>query len=276
MSKVWLITGASRGIGAEIVKAALNAGDKVIATSRNAGAVAAALSDSAKILSVTADVTVPKEVAGAVKAGLEHFGRIDVLVNNAGYALFGAAEECSADELEMAFRTNVLGLAEVTRAVLPTFRAQRSGHVFNLSSTAGLQGFPGASAYCASKFAVEGYSESLAAELNPLGIHVTIVEPGYVRTGFLSSNSAAYAEKVIADYDATAGAVRRSVQAMDGHQTSDPKKLAQAILVLADATEPPLRFTAGADAVERLEHSLILKRRDLDRWRELSLSLAHD
>lgn len=192
------------------------------------------------------------------------FGRIDVLVNNAGYGLVGALEECSAEELDAQFNTNVLGLAAVTRTVLPVIRAQKSGHIFNVSSAAGFAGYPGASSYCATKFAVEGLSEGLAHEVAPLRIKVTIVEPGYFRTGFLG------------DYDATAGAMRRGSQAMNGNQEGDPRKLAQAFLPLAAAQKPPLRFTAGRDAVEQLEQKLAARREEMMPWHELAVSLAHD
>ncbi|SET86905.1 oxidoreductase [Stigmatella erecta] len=276
MSKVWFITGATRGIGAELARAVLAAGDSVVATGRKAEAVVKALGTSDRLLVTPLDVTQPGQPEDAVRAALGKFGRIDVLVNNAGYGLVGAVEECSAEELAAQFAANVLGLAAVTRAVLPVMRAQKSGHIFNVSSSAGFAGYPGASSYCATKFAVEGLSESLAHEAAPLGIKVTIVEPGYFRTEFLTDNSAVYARKVIGDYDATAGAMRRGSRAMNGHQEGDPRKLAQAFLTLAAAQKPPLRFTAGRDAVEQLEQTLAARREEMKPWRELALSLAHD
>ncbi|AKJ01311.1 NADP-dependent 3-hydroxy acid dehydrogenase YdfG [Archangium gephyra] len=275
MSKVWFITGATRGLGAELARAALAAGHTVVATGRKPEALERALGTSERLLAVPLDVTAPGQPEAAVKAALARFGRIDVLVNNAGYGLVGALEETSADELSQQFATNVLGLAAVTRAVLPTMRAQRSGHIFNMSSAAGLAGFPGASAYCASKFAVEGLSESLSHEVAPLGIKVTLVEPGYFRTEFLTDGSAVFAQKVIADYDATAGEMRRGSRAMNGNQAGDPRKLAQALLTLSAATHPPLRFNAGTDSVALLEQLLTTRREELGRWRDLSLSLAY-
>ncbi|RJG03195.1 oxidoreductase [Noviherbaspirillum sedimenti] len=276
MSKVWLITGASRGIGAEIARAALAAGDRVVATGRNPQSVEEALGASDRLLAIGLDVTIVRQADEAVKAAIDKFGRIDVLVNNAGYALLGALEECSAEEVEAQFRTNVFGLLHVTRAVLPILRAQRSGHIFNISSLAGFYGDPGASSYCGTKFAVEGLSESLSREVAPLGIHVTIVEPGYFRTDFLSGASVNHAARVISDYDETAGKARRATAEVDGKQANDPKKLAQAFVTLTNAEKPPLRFTAGADAVELLEKSLSRKKLQLDQWRELSISFAHD
>jgi NAD(P)-dependent dehydrogenase (short-subunit alcohol dehydrogenase family) len=276
MSKVWMITGASRGIGAEIARAALAAGDKVVATGRNPGSVAEALGSSDRLLALGLDVTMEEQAREAARAAIDKFGCIDVLVNNAGYALLGALEECSAEEVEAQFRTNVFGLLHVTRAVLPAMRARRSGHIFNISSLAGFHGDPGASSYCGTKFAVEGLSESLAREVAPLGIHVTIVEPGYFRTDFLSGASVNHAARTIDDYDQTAGKARRATAEVDGKQANDPKKLAQAFVTLANAEKPPLRFTAGADAVELLEKNLARKKLQLDQWRALSSSFVYN
>jgi NAD(P)-dependent dehydrogenase (short-subunit alcohol dehydrogenase family) len=272
MNKVWFITGASRGLGAEITRAALEAGDDVVGTARNSSDVEKAQARSEHLLAVALDVTRRGAPEAAVKAALARFGRIDVVVNNAGYGLLGAVEECSEEEIKGEFDTNVLGLIAVTRAVLPTLRAQRSGHIFNISSVAGFRGDPGGSMYSASKFAVEGLSESLAAELAPLGIKVTIVEPGYFPTEFLS-RGAKFAERIIDDYDATVGQTRRMLKEYDGQQ-NDPGKLARALVTLANSADPPRRFTAGADAVQWFEEVLASRRAELDRWRALSTSLA--
>jgi NAD(P)-dependent dehydrogenase (short-subunit alcohol dehydrogenase family) len=276
MTKVWFIAGTTRGIGAEIAKAALAAGDQVVATGRDPKAVEVAFGASDKPLAVPLDVTKPGQASAAAKAAVDRFGRIDVLVNNAGYALLGALEECSPEELEAQFRTNVFGLLDVTRAVLPTLRAQKGGHIFNLSSLSGFRGDPGASSYSGAKFAVEGISESLAAEVAPLGIKVTVVEPGYFRTDFLGGSSVNYAATIIDDYDATAGGTRRATVEVNGKQANDPRRLAQAFLILANAEKPPFRFTAGADAVGYLDEILAAKRKELDQWRDLSVSLAHE
>jgi NAD(P)-dependent dehydrogenase (short-subunit alcohol dehydrogenase family) len=207
---------------------------------------------------------------------MRRFGRIDVLVNNAGYGLCGALEECSAEETLAQYQTNVFGLINVTRAALPVFRAQRAGHIVNISSVGGFYADAGISAYCGTKFAVEGLSEALAKELAPLGIHLTIVEPGYFRTDLLGADALQFAATEIDDYAETAGAVRRSVSGMHGKQEGDPRKLAQALLRIVNSSDPPLRFLAGSDAVGMFEQKLEGAKADLDRWRELSISLAYD
>lgn len=275
MSKIWFITGASRGLGSEIARAALAAGDRVVATSRSAAAVTRALGASENLLTLDLDVTQPDQSVGAVQSATDHFGRVDVLVNNAGYSLIGALEECSLEEIEAQYSTNVLGLIAVTKAVLPTMRARRSGHIFNISSMAGIRSLPGASFYCSSKFAVEGVSEGLAAEVAPFGIKLTIVEPGTFRTEFLTAASAVFSRDVIDDYAATAaGETRRFSKALNGTQLGDPAKLAQAIVLLSQEDAPPLRFAAGADAVAEVEGMLASRRDSLEARRELSLSLA--
>lgn len=276
MNKVWFITGASRGLGKAIARAALAAGHRVVAAGRNSAAVHDALGTSDQLLPVSLDVTRPGDAEAAVAQAVERFGRIDVLVNNAGYGLVGALEETTDAEFTAQFATNVFGVVAVSRAVLPVMRAQRSGHIFNISSAAGVAGFAGASAYSASKFAIEGLSEALAQEVAPLGIKLTIVEPGYFRTEFLSAASVAFAGKVIDDYDATVGAARRGAADMNGKQGGDPDKLAQALLALAAAPTPPLRFSAGEDSVGLLEHTLATKAEELAAWRHLSVSLACD
>jgi NAD(P)-dependent dehydrogenase (short-subunit alcohol dehydrogenase family) len=233
MNKVWFITGASRGLGAEIARAAIDAGYDVVATARESSAVERALGNSAHLMPVPLDVTRRGGPEQAVKAAVARFGRIDVLVNNAGCALIGAVEECTDEEVRRQLDTNLLGLLAVTRAALPTLRAQRKGHIFNVSSVAGFRGDPGGSSYSASKFAVEGLSESLASEPAPLGIRVTIVEPGYFRTEFLTNGSAHFAAHVLQDYDITAGHVRRLMKEYDGKQANDPRKLARALVTLA-------------------------------------------
>jgi NAD(P)-dependent dehydrogenase (short-subunit alcohol dehydrogenase family) len=274
--KTWLITGASRGMGAEFAKAALESGDSVIATSRSAESVTKALGSSELLLPFTLDVTQPADADKAVGAALQRFGRIDVLVNNAGYGLCGALEECSVDETLAQYQTNVFGLINVTRAALPVLRKQRCGHIVNISSVGGFHADAGVSAYCGTKFAVEGLSEALAKEVAPLGIRVTIVEPGYFRTELLAPEALQYAATEIEDYSETAGAVRRSVPTMHGKQAGDPRKLALALLRIVNSSNPPLRFLAGSDAVAVFEQKLLQARIDLDSWRDLSVSLAYD
>lgn len=274
--KTWFITGAARGLGNAVARAALAAGDNVVATGRDHSVIQTSLGHSERLLALSLDVTEPAQAVAAAASAKSHFGGIDVLVNNAGYGLIGALEEYSDMELIAQFKTNVFGLAYVTRAVLPLMRERRSGHIINISSAAGIAGFTGASAYSASKFAVEGMSEALAQEISPLGIKLTIVEAGYFRTEFLTAGSVVFAERVIGDYDDTAGMARREAQDMNGKQGGDPDKLAQALLRLTLEQSPPFRFNAGEDSVGLLEHTLASKAAELTRWRDLSLSLAHD
>ncbi|WP_031358365.1 oxidoreductase [Caballeronia sordidicola] len=270
--RVWMITGASRGMGAEITAAALAQGDAVVATARKSSAVTNALGSQPGLLAVDLDVTSESAAHQAVKLAMEHFGRIDVLVNNAGYGLAGAVEETSAEEVRSIFDTNVMGLLNVTRAVLPQMRSQRSGHVINMSSLGGYRVGAGFGVYGATKFAVEGLSEALHAELSALGIHVTVVEPGYFRTDFLDSSSAMEAENVIADYAETAGKVRVSASAFNGRQPGDPKRLAQALLTLVSAANPPLRLQLGTDALARVREKHAFVEQELKTWETLSRS----
>jgi len=271
-NRVWMITGASRGMGAEITAAALAQGDAVVATARKSSAVTNALGSQPGLLAVDLDVTSEPAAQQAVKLAMEHFGRIDVLVNNAGYGLAGAVEETSADEVRSIFDTNVMGLLNVTRAVLPQMRSQKSGHVINMSSLGGYRVGAGFGVYGATKFAVEGLSEALHAELSALGIHVTVVEPGYFRTDFLDSSSAMEAENVIADYAETAGKVRVSASAFNGRQPGDPKRLAQALLTLVSAANPPLRLQLGTDALARVREKHAFVEQELKTWETLSRS----
>ena len=273
MSKTWFITGASRGLGADIATAALKAGDNVVATGRQRSAVSDKLGpDNARLLSLALDVSDAAQARVAVAAALERFGAIDVLVNNAGYGHLGYFEETNDADIQSQYATNVFGLFNVTRAALPAMRAARKGHVFNLSSVAGYRGIETGSLYCSSKFAVEGFSESLAGELAPFGIHVTIVEPGPFRTDFLTPESLKFVAQPVADYDERRTAMRASFEQRNGSQPGDPVLLAQALVTLANAAKPPLRFTAGAMAVNGLDAKLAGMRTELDAWRELGLA----
>jgi NAD(P)-dependent dehydrogenase (short-subunit alcohol dehydrogenase family) len=272
VKRVWMITGASRGMGAEITAAALAQGDAVVATARKSSAITDALGSQPGLLAVDLDVTSESAALQAVKLAMEHFGRVDVLVNNAGYGLAGAVEESSAEEVRSIFDTNVMGLLNVTRAVLPRMRSQRSGHVINMSSLGGYQVGAGFGVYGSTKFAVEGLSEALHAELTPLGIHVTVVEPGYFRTDFLDSSSAMEARNVIADYAETAGKVRVSARAYSHRQPGDPKRLAQALLTLVSAENPPLRLQLGTDALTRIREKHAFVEQELQTWEALSRS----
>ncbi|MCX5569360.1 oxidoreductase [Kaistia nematophila] len=261
MNKTWFVTGSTRGIGAEIVKAALRQGDRVVATGRDPAAIRDAFADAGdRVLALALDVTDAAQITAAVEAAIQKFGRIDVLVNNAGYGHLGLFEETAAGDAERQFATNVFGLFNVTRAVLPVMRGQRAGHIFNLSSVAGLRGGLGGSLYCASKFAVEGFSESLVQEVAPFGIHVTVVEPGFFRTDFLDETSVRFGSNVIADYAEVSAQIRNGYRERNHQQAGDPAKLADVIVDLAGREKPPFRYAAGTDAaailaakIERLQ-----------------------
>jgi NAD(P)-dependent dehydrogenase (short-subunit alcohol dehydrogenase family) len=272
---VWFVTGASRGLGAEITREALDRGHSVIATARDVSAVLQAYPEKPDgLLAVNADVTEPGQLAAAAQAGLAKFGRIDVVVNNAGYGLVGAIEEVSDKAARALFDVNVFGVLNTLRATLPTLRAQRSGHVLNIGSVGGFATAPGVGLYGASKFALEGISEALHGELAPLGIRVTIVEPGGFRTDFLNSSSMQVEPASIVDYVAGAGPVREALIQNDGRQPGDPVKGAKAIIDVTEVSDPPLRLQLGADAADRVEAKLDLVRRELDAWRHVTLSTA--
>jgi NAD(P)-dependent dehydrogenase (short-subunit alcohol dehydrogenase family) len=274
---VWLVTGAARGMGVELVRAALDAGHRVVGTARDAAKVTAALGEHDNLLAVSLDVTDPGAAAAAVDAAVERFGRIDTLVNNAGNFYAGYFEEISDAQFRAQLETNFFGPLNVTRAVLPILRRQRSGHVVTISSTAGIIGQEFCSAYAASKFALEGWMESLRFDLAPYGISTTIVEPGFFRTELLVEGaSSIWAELSIDDYAERTEGTIAAWKSMNGQQGGDPAKLSRALVQLVALGEPPLRWIAGADAVAAVEQ----KARDLlaqaDAHRELSSSLDHD
>jgi NAD(P)-dependent dehydrogenase (short-subunit alcohol dehydrogenase family) len=274
--KVWLVTGAGRGMGTDIARAALAAGHAVVATGRNPDRVTAALGAHEDLLAVSLDVTAPASVSVAVDAAVDRFGRIDVLVNNAGNFYAGFFEEVTSEDFRAQIETNLFGPLNVTRAVLPVMRAQRAGLVVTMSSTAGITGGEFTSAYAASKFALEGWSESLTPEVAPFGIRTMLVEPGFFRTELLTEDSTRYPEPSIDDY---AERTRQTVTAwrgMNGQQGGDPAKLARALVQLADSDEPPLRWAAGADAVAAFEQKAQQLLAQADAHRDLSSSLAHD
>ena len=251
--KVWFITGAGRGMGVDIAQAALAAGHAVVATGRNTKAVADAVGEADDLLVVELDITSLASAEAAVRAALERFGRLDVLVNNAGNFYAGFFEELTPEQIERQIATNLIGPMSVTRAVLPVMRKQRSGNVVSISSTAGIVGQEFCSAYAASKFGLEGWMESLRFEIEPFGIRTTIVEPGFFRTDLLEKESTAYADLSIDDYAERTAQTRPAWEAMSGKQGGDPAKLAKALVTVVDEEEPPLRWVAGADAVETVE-----------------------
>ncbi|WP_445166800.1 oxidoreductase [Mycolicibacterium sp. Dal123E01] len=274
---VWFVTGASRGFGAEIVKQALAAGHQVVGTARDPGSVTAQFPDAGEqLLAVALDVTDEAAAAAAVAATVERFGRIDVVVNNAGRGLLSAVEEASDAAVRGVYDANVFGVLNVVRAVLPTLRAQRSGHVINLSSVGGFASSAGWGIYCSTKFALEGISEALAAEVGPLGISVTIVEPGYFRTDFLDASSLHTEFNEIDDYAETAGAVRAHAASANHNQPGDPVKAVTAILQLGASAKPPLRIQLGSDSFGVVSGKLATVAAEQEAWRELSVSTDFD
>ncbi|WP_333341214.1 oxidoreductase [Microcoleus sp. BROC3] len=269
--RTWLITGASRGLGAEMGKAVLAAGDRLIATARNQPDLQQ-FGTNKDVLVMSMDVTDEAQVKAAIATSLEKFGQIDVLVNNAGFGLLGAVEECSAEEVESVYRTNVFGLLNVTRAVLPSMRQHRSGHIINMSSIGGYRSSPGWGIYGSTKFAVEGITEALHGELAPLGIHVTVVEPGYFRTGFLDNSSLRPSAVQIPDYAQTVGKIRDVATELNYQQPGDPTKLAPAILEIVNADEPPLRLPLGTDTLQTIAEKNAYVEQETAKWRTLAES----
>jgi NAD(P)-dependent dehydrogenase (short-subunit alcohol dehydrogenase family) len=269
--RVWLVTGASRGFGRALSEAVLARGETLVATARGAEFVESFKREHPDALALRLDVTDRAQADAAVEQALERFGRLDVVFNNAGYGHFGAVEELAEDELRQQLEVNFFGVVNVTRAALPALRRQRSGHFVQMSSLNGIEAMVGGGYYCASKFAVEGLSESLAAEVAHLGIKVTIAEPGPHRTTFASAESARVADP-IEDYAESVGQAREMFADLDGSQPGDPGRAAQAILEVVDADEPPLRLALGRMAVDNIRAKLGGQLEELDRWERLSAS----
>ena len=274
--QVWLVTGAGRGMGVDIAKAARAAGHAVVATGRNPEKVSSVLGAHADLLVVALDVTDPASARAAVQAGVDRFGRIDVLVNNAGNFNAGFFEELTPEEFRAQIETTLFGPVNVTRATLPIMRVKRSGLIVTISSTAGIEGGEFLTAYAASKFGVEGWMESLSPEVAPFGIRTMLVEPGFFRTELLTPESTNYAETSIKDYTERTEQTVSAWKSMNGQQGGDPAKLADALVHLAGQDEPPLRFPAGADAVNTFENRAKLLLAQADAYRDLSSNLAHD
>ncbi|MFM0340192.1 SDR family oxidoreductase [Paraburkholderia fungorum] len=273
---VWIITGAGRGLGLDIAKAALAAGHAVVATGRDPEKINAALGDHDDLLTIKLDVTQPEDAQRVVESAIGEFGRIDVLVNNAGNFYAGFFEELSSEQVHGQIETLLFGPMNVARAVLPVMRKQRSGLLLTISSTAGIAGGMFCAAYAAAKFGIEGWIESLAPEIAPYGIRTMLVEPGFFRTELLSADSTTYAQPAIDDYAQRTKETITAWSGMDGKQGGDPAKLANAILQLAGLDEPPARFAAGADAVQTFEAKARTLLAQAEAHRELSSSLAHD
>ena len=274
--KAWLITGAGRGLGVDIAKAALAAGHAVVATGRDAAKVTAAVGDHETLLAIKLDVTRQQDAQAAVEAAVARFGRIDVLVNNAGNFFAGFFEELSPEQVRNQIETLLFGPMNVTRAALPVMRKQRSGLLLTISSTAGIAGQMFCTAYAAAKFGIEGWMESLTPEIAPFGIRTMLVEPGFFRTELLTIDSTTYAQPTIDDYAERTKEIVASWKSMDGKQGGDPAKLADALVKLVVLKEPPTRFAAGADAVQTLETKANTLLAQAQAHRELSTSLAYD
>ncbi|MFF4402457.1 SDR family oxidoreductase [Streptomyces sp. NPDC001480] len=277
MSKVILVTGAGRGLGADIAREALAAGHQVVATGRRPDEVEKALGGPQdNLLVAELDVTSLEDAEAAAQAAVDRFGRIDVLINNAGYLVAGYFEEISPAQMRQQFETNLFGPMNVTRAVLPVLRKQRAGHIITITSTAGLVGMEFTSAYAASKFAEEGWMESLRYDVEPYGIHTTAVEPGYFRTEFLVDGSPTWPELSIDDYAPRTAPRIEGIKSINGKQAGDPAKLARALLIIVDQDKPLQRFVAGADAIEAAEAKAKELLAQANASRELGDNLAYD
>jgi NAD(P)-dependent dehydrogenase (short-subunit alcohol dehydrogenase family) len=276
MNKTYFITGASRGMGVDFAKAALSAGHNVVATGRDPETVIKAIGNHERLLTARLDVTNLEEAKQAAQAAVERFGRIDVLINNAGNFFGGFFEELSPIQIRIQIETNLFGPMNVTRAVLPIMRQQHSGLVISISSLAGLVGGEFTSAYAAAKFGLEGWMEGLTPEISPFGIRTMIVEPGFFRTELLQPGSTTYAELSIVDYAERTAQTISAWNAMNGKQAGDPRKLARALIELADSDEPPLRWVAGSDVLAAAEQKARTLLAQIDAHRKLSSSLAHE
>jgi NAD(P)-dependent dehydrogenase (short-subunit alcohol dehydrogenase family) len=274
--KVWFITGAGRGMGVDFAKAALAASHAVVATGRDSDRVSKALGKAKDLMAVKLDVTSRADAEAAVRAALDQFKRIDVLVNNAASFYAGYFEELTPEQMQRQLAASLIGPMNVTRAVLPVMRKQRFGHIISISSSAGLSGFEFGTAYAASKFGLEGWMESLHAEIAPFGITTTIVNPGFFRTELLTEQSTNYAEPSIKDYDERRAKQLEFWKAQNGQQCGDPAKLARALITIASQQPPPRRFIAGTDAIATAEQRVADLKAQIDANRDLSTSLAFD
>ncbi|HBV2450155.1 TPA: SDR family NAD(P)-dependent oxidoreductase [Klebsiella pneumoniae] len=269
-SKIWFITGVSRGFGKALAEAALAKGDTVIGTTRDG--TAPITDETGRLNVLPLDVTAAASIPSIIKRAADITGRLDVIVNNAGYGLLGSVEEASENDIEHLFDVNFHGTRRVVQAVLPYLRQQKSGHIVNITSIAGLAPSAGSGFYAAAKFAVEGLSQSLAQEVAPLGIKVTLVEPGAFRTDFLSEHSIRIKPLAIEDYAATAGQALTYLEKMAGTQAGDPQRAADAIIRAVEANEPPLHLVLGPDAFRRTREKQERFAIEIERWKDVSLS----
>jgi NAD(P)-dependent dehydrogenase (short-subunit alcohol dehydrogenase family) len=269
-SRTWFITGASTGFGRLLAEELLKRGERVAATARDKAKVEDLVTQYPNTAqALTLDVTKPEQITAAAEHAIRTFGHIDVLVNNAGYGVNGAIEEVSEEEFEHMFQTNIYGLIRTTRAFLPHFRKQRSGHIINFSSVGGLIGSPGWGFYNATKFAVEGFSEALAGEMKPLGVRVTVIEPGPFRTDFLG-RSGKLAEREIDDYQETAGKAREYLKTQSGKQPGDPQKAIEAVIAVVDADQPPVHLILGNPALKRFREKLAGWEEEIAAWESVT------
>jgi NAD(P)-dependent dehydrogenase (short-subunit alcohol dehydrogenase family) len=274
--KVWFITGAGRGMGMEFTKAALAEGYQVIATGRNAEKLSKVLGNNENLFIVKLDVTNPKDAEAAVKLAVDRFGGIDVLVNSAGSFFGGFFEELTPEQIERQMATNLFGPMNVTRAVLPVMRKAQCGHIISISSLAGMVGYEFNAAYCASKFGLEGWMESLHFDVAPFDIKTTIVEPGFFRTEFLESQSTFFAENLIDDYAERREQFQTFFREKNHQQEGDPAKLAKALITIVNQEEPPVRWLAGLDAMAGAEQKVAELEKQINAYRDLSTSLAYE
>lgn len=275
--KIWFITGASKGLGLALVTQALQAGHKVAVTSRNINVLVQGVANHPHFLPLQMDVTNEKSVAEAIANAIAHFGRVDVIVNNAGYGLTGSLEELTDAEARENFNINVFGSLNVIRTVMPFFRQQGAGHIFNISSIGGFTGnYPGFGIYCATKFAVQGFTESLHAEVKPFGINATVVSPGYFRTNFLEADSLVTPKNEISDYHEVREIQSAHQHQINGNQPGDPVKAAHAIIAVAESANPPLHLFLGQDAYDLAYQKMGRLTKDLECWRVVGTTTAFD
>ncbi|MDB5153187.1 MAG: short-chain dehydrogenase/reductase [Mucilaginibacter sp.] len=273
--KVWFVTGASKGLGLSLIKLLLETGNKVAATSRKAEDIDNAITDNKEnLLALTVDITDESSAIDAIDKTVAHFGRLDVVVNNAGYSIYGSVEVLSNEEFRKTIDVNLFGTVNVIRAVMPYFRKQRSGYIFNISSVAGYKGFGNSPSYAAGKFAVIGLSESLAEEVKQFGVKVTVVAPGFFRTSFLDKGEELVSKNSIEEYDVE-GLVDR-LRAMNGKQPGDPEKLVAALVRLTNEENPPVHLLMGPDAYQIVMQKRAAEQEEFETWKELSLSTDLD